>query len=128
MKIMNIESLQAERSRLKLIALEHEKTLHLAILGAEQQVGPFIKFLFPKAKSTLNESSQTADWFHKSLQTAIPFFVDRITLGTKRLLINRILTGVLQFIAGKVSSEKIVSVTQNLLKKSFAKLNQVLRK
>jgi|GEM_PF-3275211 len=120
MKVFDAESLKQERERLKQKIKNHEDELHESLSGAEQSLGPIARFFIRKPLAE-NESDQN-DWFHKAARLLIPFLVDRVTLGTRGLFINRTMNAALQFLARKISGEKLNGFIQDLLVKGFDRL------
>ncbi len=121
MKVFDSESLELEKLRLRRLAREHEIHFHSQLSGIEHHLGPIGRFFFPTANENQPEGNKT-DWLHKGLNLLIPFAVDRITLGARGLLINRGLTAGLQFLAGKITTEKISSSAGSLLDSLITKV------
>jgi hypothetical protein len=124
MKVTNINTLRQEKARLKYEVLESEKIFYDHYLSIEKQVSPITRFLFRNGNSgaaTSNDNSK--DWLNKGVHSVIPILVDQLTLGTRGLIINRVLTVVLQLFAGKVTTEKVINLGQSILKSGFDKIN-----
>jgi hypothetical protein len=114
MKVFNTASLREERERLRIKILHSEQDFHLGLSLAEKNFGPVARFFFPK-RDPENPANDQNDWFHRGARILIPFLVDRVTLGTRGLFINRGLNAGLQFLAGKVSGQKVSTFFQDLL-------------
>ncbi len=126
MKVIDISSLHEEQSRLSLLRKEQENYFHEQLVILEQGANPIISFLFPKKIKenftasegiTADKNSKENDWFHKSITYLIPVIVDRISLGTKGLLINRGIRVILQFLADQIHIDSIPNILLHLLSK-----------
>lgn len=120
MKVFDAQSLRKERERLELKIQNHEKDFHIGLSSVEQTLGPVTRFFFPKHNG--EKDSDTNDWYHKVIRLAIPILVDRLTFGTRGLFINRSMTAILQFLAGKLSAEKLNSFLRNIINSGLDKI------
>jgi len=128
MRVFDAESLKQEKIRLRTKVMEHERSLHTQLVGAEQSIAPFARFFFPKAANPTGTVPIQEDWFHKGIKIITPFLVDRLTLGTKGLLLNRGLNAAIQFIAGKIPSEKLTEQVKNWLAGTLNRIGTSKRK